>query len=197
MAITNWKVLLVGGSSGTGKSLLARHLARHFDIPLTEVDDIRIALQKTVDPMVHPDLFTFYDDPDFLQHYDSKTLANKLVDVGREVWPAFDTLITKHIVCDEPVVFEGDAIIPELLAQRDQNDIRAVFLWDELDSLKERVQSRNRPGTKEETVGNYAEFSYNFGIKLREQAIRHGFAIVQASPVETLMDRVLDQITKL
>ena len=196
MNTQNWKILLIGGSSGTGKSLLARQLSKHFEIPLTEVDDIRIALQKIADRNKHPDLFTFWDNPDFLETKDAEILADKLLDIGREVWIALDTLITKHLVCDEPVIFEGDGIIPDLLAQRDQKGIVSVFLWDEVEHIERRVEGRQRPGTQKETSPAYAEFSYRFGLKLKEQALANGFIVVQSSPAETLLARVLKQLEK-
>lgn len=194
MNTRDWKILLIGGSSGTGKSLLARQLAKHFELPLMEVDDIRIVLQNIVDPKIHPDLFTFFHDPDFLEHYNAEILAEKLLHVGREVWAALDALITKHLVCNEPVIFEGDGIIPELLAARNQSGIRAVFLWDEMDNLRTRVEDRNRPCTKKETSLKYAEFSYNYSAKLKEQAAQNGFIVVPSSPIKTLFGRVLAQL---
>ena len=66
----NHTVLLIGGSSGTGKSYLARQLAEYYKIPLTEVDDIRIALQQMVNKESNPDLFTFIDNPNFIDEHD-------------------------------------------------------------------------------------------------------------------------------
>jgi 2-phosphoglycerate kinase len=59
-----WKVLLLGGNGAVGKSTLARQLSEHYKVPLIEVDDIRIALQQIVDKTIHPDLFTFVNDPE-------------------------------------------------------------------------------------------------------------------------------------
>lgn len=194
MNTRDWKVLLIGGSSGTGKSLLARQLAKHFEIPFMEVDDIRIVLQNVMDPKTHPDLFVFFHYPDFLENHSAEVLAEKLLHVGTEVWIALDVLITKHLVCDEPVIFEGDGIIPELLATRDQDGIRSIFLWDEMDSLQTRVEERDRPGTKKETSAKYAEFSYQFGLRLKEMATENEFMVIPSSPIETLLKRVLEQL---
>src|SRR5215813_3420651 len=99
----DWTVLLIGGSSATGKSYLARQLAQHYQIPLMEVDDIRIAIQQIADKEKHPNLFYFLNHPDFLQVNDPSYLMNHLIDVAKELWPALNELISKHIVCNEPV----------------------------------------------------------------------------------------------
>ena len=39
-----WDVLLIGGAAGTGKTSVSYRLARHFDVGITEVDDIHTAL---------------------------------------------------------------------------------------------------------------------------------------------------------
>jgi 2-phosphoglycerate kinase len=46
-AKTTWKVLLIGGSSGVGKSSIARQLGRRFGTPWMQVDDLRLALQRS------------------------------------------------------------------------------------------------------------------------------------------------------
>ncbi len=40
-------VLLIGGSSGTGKTNLAKQLGQRFGISWLEVDDLRLALQRS------------------------------------------------------------------------------------------------------------------------------------------------------
>src|SRR5579863_1269475 len=41
----DWKILLVGGSSGVGKTLIAREIGLRFGIPWLQVDDLRLAFQ--------------------------------------------------------------------------------------------------------------------------------------------------------
>ena len=115
-----WKVLLIGGCSATGKSYLARQLAAKYKTTVTEVDDIRIALQKKIKPSDNPSLFFFLENQNFLNEFPINVLLSKLEDVGNEVWPSLNGLIEKHIACNEPIIFEGDGIIPKLLASRNQ-----------------------------------------------------------------------------
>lgn len=186
-----WKVLLIGGSSATGKSILARKLAEYYKIPVTEIDDIRIALQEVLDRSTYPDLFTFLDNPNYLNEYDSSDLVQKLLNVGKEIWKPLNALIEKHIICNEPVIFEGDGIIPELLAQRSQDKIKAVFLYDDKENLKARELNRNRGGNSQELAEKQAEFSFEFGQEIKKQAEKNGFITIQASPIEILFDRTI------
>jgi 2-phosphoglycerate kinase len=49
-----WTVLLVGGASGVGKSMLSPRLARRLGVNLTVVDDFPIALEAATDPEALP-----------------------------------------------------------------------------------------------------------------------------------------------
>jgi 2-phosphoglycerate kinase len=190
----DWKVLLIGGSSATGKSYLARQLAIHYQIPLTEVDDIRIALQQIADKEKHPDLFYFLDHPDYLRVNDTHQLVYRLIKVANEIWPALNELISKHIICNEPVIFEGDGIVPELLAQRDLHAIKCLFLVDTKEHLHARDLQRSRGNYTGEGADLQAEFSSQFGLELERQAIYHQLSVVKTLPLETLYERVLQEL---
>jgi 2-phosphoglycerate kinase len=142
----SWKVLLIGGSSGVGKSHLARQLSDYYKVPLLELDDIRIALQQVVKETDHPDLFTFINTKNFYEKFNDQEFVLNLLGVGAVVWKALDVLISKHIACDEPIIIEGDGIIPKLLFQRNQDYIKSIFLHDSIDSIKERQLKRDRLG---------------------------------------------------
>lgn len=193
----DWKVLLISGSSATGKSYLARQLANYYKIPLTEVDDIRIALQQIVDKNIHPDLYFFLKNQNYLNDYPVDELIQKLLAVGKEIWPALDTLITKHITCNEPIIFEGDGIIPELLAKRGLSNIKAVLIYDSKNNLQERKVKRARGAQPDsQALEKQIDFSVAFGEELKKQAGKNGFLIIDASPLETLFDRVKEALIK-
>ncbi len=191
---TNWTVLLVGGSSGVGKSHLAKQLAEYYKTPLTEIDDIRIALHQLVDKSQYPDLFTFIDNPNFYNDFDEHTFTQKLLGVGHIIWKSLSVLISKHSELAERVIFEGDGIIPELLAKRDLQNIKAIFIYDDLNSIKERQLKRNRLGKALEKSEKNALFSYTYSEELKKQAEANGFLTIKASPIETLYDRAIELI---
>ncbi len=58
-----WKVSLIGGSSATGKTTLARRLARHYGLSVLQTDDVRMALQQMTTLEQHPALHYFITPP--------------------------------------------------------------------------------------------------------------------------------------
>ncbi len=188
----DWTVLLIGGSSATGKSYLARQLALHYQIPLMEIDDLRIAVQKMSAREKHPDLFYFPDHPDYLQVNDCSQLVEKLVNVAKALWPALNELITKHIVCHERVIFEGDGVLPQLIAQTDLQQVKSIFLFDTKEHLHTTDVERHRGKYTGEGVDKQAAFSFQYGLALEDEANHYHFPVVKTSPRETLFVRVLE-----
>jgi 2-phosphoglycerate kinase len=193
---SDWTVLLIGGSSATGKSYLARQLALHYQIPLTEVDDIRIAVQQIVEKDKHPDLFYFLEHPHIIQASETSQLVNRLINVAKEIWPALNELISKHIVCNEPVVFEGDGILPELLAQRELYQLKSIFLIDTEEHLYTADVRRRRGEYNGAEAIKQAKFSFQYGLELARQGRDCHFPVIDSSPLETLYTRVLTELER-
>lgn len=189
-----WEVLLIGGSSGIGKSHLARQLSEHYKLPHLEVDDIRIALQQVVSPEQYPQLFTFVNNPNFYHDYDEHEFVTKLLEVGEVVWKALDALISKHVKMNEPVIIEGDGIIPKLLSQRNLDDVKIIILQDELEIIKARQLKRNRMGKSLEKAEKNSLFSHTYTLELVRQAEIHSFPTLRTSPEETLLTRAISLI---
>lgn len=185
-----WKVLLVGGSSATGKSYLARQLAGYYQTTLTEVDDIRIALQQKLKPSDYPDLFFFLENKNFLNDFPIDILLSKLKSIGNEVWPSLNALIDKHIACNEAIIFEGDGVIPRLVADRDQKQVKSIFIYDSLENIKQRELARKRGG-ENPNLEKQVEFSYQYGQLIKEQAEANSFSTILTSPIDTLFSRTV------
>ena len=192
----SWEVLLIGGGSGTGKSYLARQLSEHFKVPLSEVDDIRISLQQIADKEKYPELFAFLNNANYQNEMDENVFTQKLIGIGKVVWKSLKVLISKHAFLKETIIFEGDGIIPGLLKEIDLEKVKIIFLYDDLESIKERQLKRNRHGKISETVEKDALFAFTFNEAIREQAEANGFTTIKASPVETLFDRVLKEMER-
>lgn len=119
---TNWAVLLIGGSSGVGKTTLARRIGRQLGRSVVHVDDLRLALQHS---RVHlPDaagtaaLNCFWEAPDVWQ-YPPADLRDALIAVGSALAPAIEVVAANHIDQAEmgPIVIEGDNIVTALVAR--------------------------------------------------------------------------------
>ncbi|MFE4308451.1 hypothetical protein ACFQ9H_21040 [Streptomyces sp. NPDC056517] len=54
--LPDWRVLVVGGASGTGKTGVGRAPARRYDVPVVEADDIVEALLAVTLPERLPEV---------------------------------------------------------------------------------------------------------------------------------------------
>jgi 2-phosphoglycerate kinase len=189
---TNWTVLLIGGSSGAGKTYLAQQLGERYGISHMEADDLRVALRTVTNREIHPELFTFVDHQNYLEEFTQEQFVEKLLETSGTVSVALNDIITKHVGFSEKIVIDGDSLIPSILAKRSQEDIKAIFLYDDLENIRERQikRNRNKKRTPEKMEIN-ARFSFAFSEALRKQAEEYGFQTVKASPIETLFERVV------
>jgi AAA+ superfamily predicted ATPase len=75
-----WRVLLLGGASGAGKTVLAQSFARHYGVSLLLVDDVRLALQQVATPKQQPALHYFLTTP-------CRSTGPGVAVVGSAPWP--------------------------------------------------------------------------------------------------------------
>lgn len=94
--LNNVNVILIGGSSGTGKSILSRQLAKHFEMPICEVDDIRIIMQQIADKEKYVKLFHFLNNPNYINNLTINKFVDHQIEVCTEVWKGLKVLIEKH-----------------------------------------------------------------------------------------------------
>jgi hypothetical protein len=104
---------------------------------------------------------------------------------------SYNELISKHVICQEPVIFEGDGILPELLVQRDLHQLKSLFLFNAKERLFATDIQRRRGTYTGEDADKQAEFAFQFGLELEKQAEFHHFPVVKTTPMETLYTRVL------
>lgn len=139
----------------------------------------------------HPELFTLYDNPDYRTEINEQEFTNQQLAIAEVVWKALDALLSKHIKLQERVIFEGDCIVPDLLKTRSLAGTKAVFIYDDLEEIKDRQRQRNRPGNPIEHAETDALFAYTHGMTLKEQAEENSFITIHASPLNTLFERVV------
>lgn len=191
-------VILVGGSSGTGKTELARQLARESDASLLLVDDLRLAMQQATSAATHPDLHVF-SDPGFLKQMPPEAVRDGLIAICRALAPALEIVVAHHLHVALPIVIEGDGILPTLAAQDSfagrnaEGRLRAVFLTAASpDALLESARARGR-GLEQlsiEEQRTHARASHLFGQWLADEARRCGVPVIPSAPFESLVGRV-------
>jgi 2-phosphoglycerate kinase len=202
-----WKVLLIGGSSAVGKTVITRALARYFQVSILLVDDIRLALQQITSPSQHPDLHVFLPDKPAAQD-SPEQICNDWITVGNAISPAIKMVIAHHTVVSGvgPIIIEGDGILPMLASQRDfselkffwslktTHEVRSVIL-DEPDEkvILKNMQVRGR-GFNElslEEQQKWTNASCLYGQWLRQEATIHEVPVLAARPYDTLLERIL------
>ncbi|HEY3164425.1 MAG TPA: hypothetical protein VGJ71_08700 [Candidatus Limnocylindrales bacterium] len=121
---TAWTVLLIGGPSGTGKTRLSYPLARHFGVPIVEVDDIVEALQAMTTPDQQPALHHWASHPEAAELPPEGILKLHLA-VVEALEPGLAAVVANHLETDMPVIIEGDYLSPRFAARETFNGVAA------------------------------------------------------------------------
>src|SRR5262245_9056051 len=108
-----WKVLLIGGSSGVGKTVVARELAKHLSQSLLLLDDIRLALQEATNNETNPDLHIFLNYQNE-QWRNSELIFTDWITVGKALTKPLSAIVNHHIIVPDvgAIIIEGDGILP-------------------------------------------------------------------------------------
>ena len=86
---TDWAVLLIGGSSGTGKTILAEQLGLRLGISWFQGDDLRLALQRSrVTLPEHTEALYFFEKTPRVWELPAERLCDGLIAVGQVLTPA-------------------------------------------------------------------------------------------------------------
>ncbi|MBW6475257.1 MAG: hypothetical protein K0B14_19175 [Anaerolineaceae bacterium] len=206
MEIDNWRVLLIGGNSGAGKTHLAKNLVRRLGVPFLMVDDIRIALQQATTPQQHPDLHVFLKyQPEQWNH--AEAIVRDWLRVGHALVKPLRDIIAHHILVESSgkIIIEGDGILPALLNQNTFDEIPdfenidlsqkacAVFLIeDNEDEIMRNLCKRGRGfiSASEEHQSSFVRASWQFGQWLAQEAQRNQITVLKARPKETIVERL-------
>jgi 2-phosphoglycerate kinase len=204
---SKWKVLLIGGSSAVGKTIVTKALARYFQVSILLVDDIRLALQQVTSPDEQPTLHTFLTDKSTTQ-YSPEQICSDWITVGKAISPAIKVVMAHHTVVSGvgAIIIEGDGILPELAAQHDfrelkffwglqtTREIRSVFLKEPDENIiLKNMQTRGR-GFHELPMNEqqkWARASWLYGQWLCQEATTYQIPVVMARPYDTVLERIL------
>jgi len=202
----DWRVLLIGGSSGVGKTLVARELAGHFGVSLILADDVRLALQEVTTPAQNPDLHTFITEGSTA--FDSPAaVQDGLAAVAAAMVPALKVIMAHHVVVEGAgsIIIEGDSILPELAVARDfgelthfqgfkpTREVRGVFLFEPDESIvlrNMRARGRGFQDAPPTVQAALVSGSWQYGQWLRSEAERQGVPVILSRPYETLAERI-------
>ena len=199
-----WNVLLIGGSSGSGKTLASEFIARRFGIPWLQVDDFRLALQQATTAEQLPELHYFLG-ASAVWEQPPEQLVERLAAVGRIVSAALEEVVRHHVAARLPIVLEGDGLDPatvagpQFVALEPRGAVRCVFLVERDEGqIRAGLEARgDRAGgvLNEAELAAQARVAWLHGEWLQREARAHGLPIVAARPYDRLASRLEKELT--
>lgn len=188
-----WRVLLIAGASGVGKTQVSYRLARHYRVGLTEVDDFQIILERMTTPEQYPAIHLFRTDPDAFFRMDDEGKLNHAISYATTMAIGLEAVIANHIKDGPSIVLEGDFILPSLATLPEyagvpaDDMVRAIVIGED----DEAQINRNFLEREGEPQPVRAHASWRHNAWLRQEAERLGIPVVSARPWETLLARAI------
>ncbi|MFJ8536980.1 AAA family ATPase [Streptomyces sp. NPDC093591] len=138
------RVVLIGGTSHTGKSTAARAVARRLGFDCRSTD---LLARHPGRPWRTPE---WEPPPHVAEHYatlDVDELIRSVLDHYARLWPRIEGLITDRTTGRGPgLVLEGSALWPARVARLTMPHTRAVWLTADGTVLRERMRASARYG---------------------------------------------------
>ena len=192
----DWKVLLIGGSSGVGKTVVARELANYLSLSLLLLDDVRLALQQATSNETNPELHVFlkYET----KHWrESEAVFGDWIKVGRAMLKPLNAIINHHIFIPDvgAMIIEGDGILPIISSHFfEPQDVCTVFIVEKDEKqLLHNLRSRGRGFNDWDKIeqDGFAHASWLYGQWLAQEAKRLELPVIDAQPQQTILERLL------
>lgn len=137
------RVILIGGTSHTGKSMLAASLAERLGWRTLSTDHLARHPGRPwrAPPGVVP--------ADVAEHYRSlsaETLLDDVLQHYRKLWPSIRELVTRHATDhgSERLIVEGSALWPESVASLQVQRVAAVWLTASDSLIQRRIADASR-----------------------------------------------------
>jgi 2-phosphoglycerate kinase len=202
----DWMTLLIGGPSGVGKSTVGKHIGARLGVPWLQVDDLRLALQESrvaLPTAAETTALYFFEETPSVLDLPETRLRDGLIALGQVLSPAIEKVISNHVAIVEPIVIEGDAILPSLSVRPGLRTyaatglVRAIFLVEkEEEAILTNLQTRGRgiDMCTEADLRTQARLYWLYGQWLASEAHRYGLPVIEPQPWDSLIDRVTDGI---
>jgi 2-phosphoglycerate kinase len=179
------RVLLIGGTSHTGKSTLARKLAEALELELRSTDKLA---RHPGRPWATPPAQV----PSHVsEHYLSLTPRELLADVRRHyaenVWPQVAQMVAECTNNTAGPVLEGSAILPDPTTALPRRQIAPLWLTAEDELLAHRIRAGSRYGEKSgaerDMIERFIQRTLLFNELVVQQARRHGFPLLDVGRI--------------
>lgn len=203
ISAVDWNVLLIGGPSSVGKSTVAKQIARQLGMSWLQVDDLRLALQwsrVTLSDVEATRKLYFFEETPHVWDLPPEQLRDAFIGLGEVLSSAIAKVVTNHVATNEPLVLEGDAILPSLLEHqyirehRAERYVRAVFIMPSNEQMiVENMVARGRglSGYSEQALRANGYAKWHYGMWIANEASRRGLPVIPPQPWSTLVTRVM------
>ncbi|WP_260868102.1 shikimate kinase [Streptomyces sp. SAJ15] len=188
-SLPDWRVLVVGGASGMGKTSVGRALARRYDVPVVEVDDIVEALLAVTLPEHLPEVHFWRTHPEAARQT-PESVVERQIAIAEALAPAIEAVVANHVGTDTPVILEGDYVLPRPATPK--GPVRAVFLHEDDEGQVTANYLRREPEAGPQP--HRARVSVLYGRWLAAQARAAGVPVVAPRPWEGLAGRVAETV---
>ena len=193
----NTRMILIGGSSHSGKSALSESIATNLRWNRISTDTLarhpgrpwRPAPEKVPDHVAEHYLSLSVDEliKDVLHHY------------RINVWPKVEEIVASHIndSSQAGLVIEGSALWPELVATLNRDNIAALWLTASEAVFRQRIRNESLYHSKSlrerSMIDKFLQRTLVYNAQMSEIANRHGFILidVQQSNVAELTKKCL------
>lgn len=205
----SWRVLLIGGSSGVGKTSVAHALASRLGLSVLLVDDIRMAIQQVTMPGEQPGIHYFLAHPTIWQK-PPEVARDGFIRVGEALMRPLAAAIAHHVFVagSGPVIIEGDGILPALAAQRIfpslhfasvqlNSEVRSVFLVEPDEDVLAHNISQREHGFRDMSIREQQTLvrsSWLYGQWLKRQAESYDLPVIEPRSTRNLLDRILQAV---
>lgn len=199
---SSWKVLLIGGHSGAGKSVVARELATRLKVNLAEADDFRLVLERMTTSQQQPTLHSLLAAQKNSDLTPSE-LFKQLIAAAETISYALEIVVANHVATNAPLILEGDGILPAFAAQKVFADLgvkdtlRSVFLIEEDKARFLASTTKRRRGFENLTPADQQrqiQLSWLYGQWLKQEAQHYDLPIIAPPPWDTLADRIIEAV---
>ncbi|MCL2574192.1 MAG: hypothetical protein FWE34_06565 [Defluviitaleaceae bacterium] len=186
----NWDILIIGGASGTGKTTVARALARYYQVDLVRVDNFQVLLEATTTPETFPAIHYWTTHPNWRDEGIGNAVR-RLIDAGQALSSGLAAVIEDHLLEDLPMILEGDFILPELAASFEgELRIRSIFIHEN----DQKQILKNYLAREGEIQQFRANVSHKHSEWLLKSCLEHDIQSIDARPWHTLPSRIINCI---
>lgn len=188
------RVILIGGTSHTGKSTLAEALAARLGGAHRSTDYIARHPGRpwsTADRQVPPHV---------AEHYGSLSIEALLVDVLRHyrsnIWPAVARIVATQLDdgATETLVLEGSALLPELVVTLPSDKTAALWLTASRGFLQRRIYAESRyparTAPERYLIDQFVRRTWRFDQWIMETVEHLGLPSLDVETADTLPDLV-------